>query len=255
MGVGSAFTRAKTDKSLEMPDPGIRLPSPEPEPAAIYPAVSAARVECESLVDQREGGSDVFAKVPQHVGAFREDVWIAPSVPQQRPLSKLQAIAPSPVLVVCPTVNMNLVMEVRCQTEGGPILRIALQCLSDEVQRTQYPVLFPRAGCLKCPQIKVVSGEVAGRPLRRPMDFRIEQRRLDYACNSDRHLVLQFEYILQRAVKMVSPQMRAGTRVNQLAGNADPLRRLAYAPLENVAHAKVTADLFHVDGFALISEA
>src|SRR6516162_6542895 len=54
---------------------------------------------------------------------------------------------------------------------------------------------------------------------------------------------------------MVSPQMRAGTRLNQLAGNANPVTRLAYAPLENVAHAKVTADLFHVDGFALISEA
>jgi hypothetical protein len=69
------------------------------------------------------------------------------------------------------------------------------------------------------------------------------------------HIVLELEDVFQRAVKTVGPKMRAGGRVDQLPGNADPIAALAHRAFEHIAHAEIAPDLLHIDGLALVREA
>ena len=57
------------------------------------------------------------------------------------------------------------------------------------------------------------------------------------------------------AVEAVGPEMRAGRRIDELAGDPHPLARLAHAAFEHVAHAQLAPDLLHVDRPALVGEA
>ena len=81
------------------------------------------------------------------------------------------------------------------------------------------------------------------------------QLRRDRADDACRHLVLQLEDVLERAVEAIGPEMCAGRRVDELAGDAHPVAGLAHAAFEHVAHAELAADLLHVDGAALVGEA
>src|SRR6516162_3470657 len=46
------------------------------------------------------------------------------------------------------------------------------------------------------------------------------------------------------------PKVRARHRVNQLACDANPPRRLPHRTLKNISHTKPTSDLLDIDGFA-----
>ena len=59
-------------------------------------------------------------------------------------------------------------------------------------------------------QVEVVGGKVARRPLGRASDLGRLQCRLDHTGDADRHLILQLEDALQRAVEAAGPKMRAG---------------------------------------------
>ena len=49
--------------------------------------------------------------------------------------------------------------------------------------------------------------------------------------------------------------MRCGRRVDELAGDANPISGLAHAAFEHVADAELATDLLHVDGATLVGEA
>ena len=51
----------------------------------------------------------------------------------------------------------------------------------------------------------------------------------------NRHPVQWLEYVLRRAIEMIGAQVRAGARVDELAGNPDSLTGLAYAALEEAS--------------------
>ena len=69
-----------------------------------------------------------------------------------------------------------------------------------------------------------------------------------------RHAILQIEYVLDLALETLGPDMRRGRGVDELPGDADARARLAHAAFQHVAHAKLAADLLHVDGAALVGE-
>src|SRR5882672_5315634 len=69
------------------------------------------------------------------------------------------------------------------------------------------------------------------------------------------HAVLQFEHILQPTIEVVRPKMCSGRSVDELAGDPHPVRRLAHAAFEHVAHSQLVSHLLQVDGSALVSEA
>jgi hypothetical protein len=52
----------------------------------------------------------------------------------------------------------------------------------------------------------------------------------------------------------LGPDMAAARRLDQLRGQADAVAGLAQAPFEDIAHAEIAADLFHVDRPALVDE-
>ena len=49
--------------------------------------------------------------------------------------------------------------------------------------------------------------------------------------------------------------MHAGLRLDKLRGDAHTLAGLAHAPLQHIAHAKLAADLLHIDRASLVGEA
>ena len=63
----------------------------------------------------------------------------------------------------------------------------------------------------------------------------------------DGDLVLQLEHVFERAVEAVGPEMRAGFGIDQLPGDAHPVAALAHRTFEHIAHAKLAADLLHID--------
>jgi len=54
------------------------------------------------------------------------------------------------------------------------------------------------------------------------------------------------ENVVESALETLGPNMRAGSRVDQLAGDAHPLSGLAYTAFENVAHAEFPPNLAQV---------
>jgi hypothetical protein len=101
----------------------------------------------------------------------------------------------------------------------------------------------------------VVGVEAPGRLALGAFDLRLLQLRRDRADHARRHLILQIEDVLETAVEVIGPQMRARRRVDELRGDAYALRRLADAAFHHVAHAQFAADLLDVRGVPFVSEA
>src|SRR4029077_17659994 len=70
-----------------------------------------------------------------------------------------------------------------------------------------------------------------------------------------RHLVLQFENIVDGAAETVGPDMRATRRVYQLPSDAHKVAGFAHAAFEHVPHAQLAPDLARVGRFPLVGEA
>src|ERR1700730_6579545 len=69
----------------------------------------------------------------------------------------------------------------------------------------------------------------------------------NHGHNGLRHFLLYRENVLQHAVVALGPKLVAGKGVNELTGHTNPIRRLADAALQHIAHAEVTADLADVE--------
>ena len=62
----------------------------------------------------------------------------------------------------------------------------------------------------ECAQVKIVCIEALDWLARRPIDLRLGQLGFDCTDNTRRHLILQFEDVVERTVEAVGPDMRAG---------------------------------------------
>jgi len=142
----------------------------------------------------------------------------------------------------------------RGESEGGAVTRIALdrllhkaECLGDRRPR--------RPDHLIGAQIEVVSGQIGGRPAGRTGGLGGLQRRLDDPGDAGSHLVLKLEDIFERAVEPVGPQMRPGSRVDQLPCDPHPITGLPDRAFEDVAYAQFAADALNVDRLPFVGEA
>ena len=120
-------------------------------------------------------------------------------------------------------------------------MRVAGDSLLEQRQRLPHLPLGGKVHRIG-PQIGIIGAEIACRPASRARGFGRLQRRLDDASNADRDLLLQFEYVFERAVEAVGPQVRAGFRLDQLRGDAHPPTALPDRAFENVAHAQLATD-------------
>src|SRR5579863_1512646 len=76
------------------------------------------------------------------------------------------------------------------------------------------------------------------------------KRGYDLACE----FVLHGENIREITIEAVGPDMRTALCIDELAGNADPVPRLAHAAFQHVTNAEFAANTLHVDRLALISK-
>ena len=89
----------------------------------------------------------------------------------------------------------------------------------------------------QCTKIKIVSPEALWPLAPRAFNLCSLNAWLNDADDSVRDLVLQIEYVLQRAVEFVSPDVRTALSLYQLACNAHAITCLAHTPPQDVAHA------------------
>src|SRR5215467_14041123 len=94
--------------------------------------------------------------------------------------------------------------------------------LLEQSQSLDNPLFCYRKESRKGAKIEIVGAEVGRRPRGGTAHLGRLQCRLDVSGDAYRNLVLQVEYIFQGAVEPVGPQMRAGRRVDQLAGYPHP---------------------------------
>src|SRR5262245_48653787 len=66
------------------------------------------------------------------------------------------------------------------------------------------------------------------------------------------YLVLNREHVLDLAIVALGPAMSTGQGIDELHRDANPVARSANAALQDVAHAKLAADLAYVDCLSLV---
>src|SRR4051812_26271742 len=104
-------------------------------------------------------------------------------------------------------------------------------------------------------EVEVVGIQTFGRLAHGALGLGLLEFRCNRADHARRHAVLKFEYVFEDAVRMVRPQMAACRSIDELAADAQTVGRLAYRPLQNVAHAQFAADLSDVDRLTLVGKA
>ena len=103
-------------------------------------------------------------------------------------------------------------------------------------------------------ELDVVGGDAA-RPLPpRALDLGDLDLRPDDHRDVRGDAVLEGEDVVERAVEVLGPEVRAGDAVDELGGDPEPVAGPPHAALEHVAHAELPRDLPHVDGAALVDE-
>src|SRR5215469_8865744 len=84
--------------------------------------------------------------------------------------------------------------------------------------------------------------------------FGAGQRWFDRRDHTRADVVLHGEDVGQIPVISLGPEMGAGGYIDKLAADAHPLPGPAHAPLEDVANAKLAANLLEIDGFSFVGE-
>lgn len=78
--------------------------------------------------------------------------------------------------------------------------------------------------------------------------------RLNLTRDTVSDVILHGEDVANLAVIAFGPEMTAGYCVDELCADAQPLAAPAYAAFEDLTHAKVAGDLFHINCAALVDE-
>src|SRR6516162_6159090 len=77
---------------------------------------------------------------------------------------------------------------------------------------------------------------------------------LDRGDDTRGDVVLHREDVGQISVVALGPEMGTGGGIDKLTADAHPLPGPAHATLEDIAHAKVAANLLEIDGFSFVGE-
>src|SRR5829696_455356 len=101
----------------------------------------------------------------------------------------------------------------------------------------------------------VIGIQALGRLMPGPFDFGLFQLGSDRANDTRSYLILQGEYIPEFTFESVRPEMRAGSRIDKLTGDAHLAACFTDAAFQDVAHPELTPDVLHIDESAVVSEA
>src|SRR5215469_5151358 len=117
-----------------MVDCYIRLAGEQPHKAASKPALSKARPDFESSIDQSDSGIDCFTKVAERSGNTSEDVRVVRGYSKRAP-RQIDARSAVRLPVLSPTVESELSAAMGCQSEGRTVIWIALDRPTQQVER------------------------------------------------------------------------------------------------------------------------
>src|SRR5208282_4394438 len=137
------------------------------------------------------------------------------------------------------------------EDKGGTAARITLDCLQEQVQCIGDSCPLEGETMWERSQIKIVSVEIVNSAFGRTTNLGGLERRLNDPGDTRRHLVLKLENLFERTVEAVGPEMRAGAGIDQLGSDPDAPRCFADRAFEDIADAKLAAELFHIDHLAL----
>src|SRR5262245_34551734 len=87
------------------------------------------------------------------------------------------------------------------------------------------------------------------------LDLGLLQFWCDRSHDPRRDLILQIEYIVDRAVKTLGPQVGPRLCIDELSHDAHTVFRLAHAPFQYITRAQFATNLSNVCGPALVGEA
>src|SRR5215472_9780301 len=242
--------RAEPQRRLEMLDRNVGPARPIPEGAADVPAACVIRIERQGTVNQLDHYVDILAEIGKRMGCIREDARIVARHFQGLPceLGALQAVR-LPIFAAIVTKQPKTAL--RGPGERGPVTRVARNRLLQQTERF-WDLPWRRPDHFMSAQVEIVCCKVGRGATGRMCGFRRLQGRLEDAGDARSDLVLKVEDIFQRPIEMIRPQMRPGTRVDQLTGNADPITAPAHRPFEQVTDTQFLADPLHIDVLALI---
>jgi hypothetical protein len=154
-----------------------------------------------------------------------------------------------------PIHQMALLVAPCGERIGHREVRIRLQRLAQQPQRLRVVFRGLGEGRRKGPQGEVVGVLVCLGLAPRALDLGLAQHRRDRADHAFGDPVLQIERVFEGAVEAVGPQVLAACRLDELAGDAHPVARLAKAALDHIPHAELTRDLLRIRTLSLVAEA
>ena len=70
----------------------------------------------------------------------------------------------------------------------------------------------------------------------------------------DPYPVLQIKNVVKIAVEAVGPKVDRTGRLNELPRDSHPVRRLAHAAFQHIAHTELASHLLHIHRAALVDE-
>jgi hypothetical protein len=113
---------------------------------------------------------------------------------------------------------------------GRGVVRGQLECVLQKHRGDPGIRRHRRRHVRQSSQIDVVGVEIFRTLSPGVFDLRLPKARFDDADNSVGDLILQVEYVLQRAVEPVGPQMRSSLSFEQLGGDANAFPALRTPP-------------------------
>ena len=154
-----------------------------------------------------------------------------------------------------PAADLALGEAARRHAPGRGEVRIELDRPPEQAQRLDVRLALPFVNLGHSAEEVVVGVEARGRLAPGPLDLGPLELRGDGADHAGGQLVLELEDVLDPPLEAVRPEMRARGGVDQVRRYPHPVRRLAHAAFQDVAHAELAPDLLHVHGAALVGEA
>src|SRR5262249_35796654 len=106
------------------------------------PAEGEAWIEVQGAINECNGWLDVRLIMAEDVGRTSEDIGIVASSLERAP-SKVDALLPASLLILAPAVSTKLHVAMGSHCKNQAIVRIARECLPEQVKCTYDALPFP----------------------------------------------------------------------------------------------------------------
>src|SRR5262245_17005672 len=125
-----------------MADGKIGVSGPQPKPSAVMPTHCEAWVEIQGAIDEGNGWIDVRLEVAEDASRVAEDNSVIASglKPATR---KIEAVLAVPLLIVDPAIYVKHSVAKGRQCESHSIVRVTLECLSEQIKCAHRLFSFP----------------------------------------------------------------------------------------------------------------